>query len=193
MGKLIAMDLTDASMPAARYGRVAIALHWLIGAALLAQITFGFLLDDIAPRGTPARAATINLHKSCGMVLALLIGVRLLWRLKHRPPPWPLALSAWQRSTAQWNHRLLYACMLMMPLSGYLGSNFSKYGVKFFGLALKPWGPVSPPVYAVFNGIHIVTAFLFCGLIAVHVAAALKHALVDRDAVFSRIWFKRPA
>ena len=94
------MHLPDASMPSARYGRVAIALHWLIGAALLAQITFGFLLDDIAPRGTPARAATINLHKSCGIVLALLIVVRLLWRLKHRPPAWPLALSAWQRSTA---------------------------------------------------------------------------------------------
>ena len=87
----------------------------------------------------------------------------------------------------------MYFCMVLMPLSGYLGSNFSKYGVVFFGLALKPWGFVSPPLYAVFNGIHIVTAFLFCGLIAVHVAAALKHALVDRDAVFSRIWFKRPA
>lgn len=180
-------------MPAARYNRVAIALHWLIGAALLAQIVFGFLLDDIAARGTPARAATINLHKSFGIVLALLILVRLLWRLTHRPPAWPPALSAWQRNAAQWNHRLLYACMLVMPLSGYLGSNFSKYGVKFFGLALKPWGPESAPVYAVFNGVHIATAFLFSALIAVHVVAALKHVLVDRDAVFSRIWFKRPA
>ena len=187
------MKPTDASMPAARYGRVAIALHWLIGAALLVQISFGFLLDDIAPRGTPARAATINLHKSCGIVLALLIVVRLLWRLKHRPPAWPPTMSARRRSAAQWSHRMLYACMLVMPLSGYLGSNFSKYGVKFFGLALKPWGLDSPPVYAVFNGIHIGTAFLFCGLIAVHVAASLKHALIDRDAVFSRIWFKRPA
>ena len=193
MGKLFAMNPAHASMPAARYGRVAIALHWLIGAALIAQITFGFLLDDIAPRGTPARAATINLHKSFGIVLALLIVVRLLWRLKHRPPAWPLAMSAWRRSAAQWSHRMLYACMLVMPLSGYLGSNFSKYGVKFFGLALKPWGPDSAPVYAVFNGIHIATAFLFCTLIAVHVVAALKHALVDRDTVFSRIWFKRPA
>ena len=39
-----------------RYDAVAVALHWLIGVALLAQITFGFLLDEIAPRGTPSRS-----------------------------------------------------------------------------------------------------------------------------------------
>ena len=45
------MNRTDASSAPARYAGVAIALHWLIGAALLVQIAFGFLIDDIAPRG----------------------------------------------------------------------------------------------------------------------------------------------
>ena len=180
--------MTDASLRAARYGSVAIALHWFIGLALLAQIIFGFLLDDIAPRGTPARAAVINLHKSFGIVLALLIVVRLAWRVTHRPPAWPQSMPPWQRSAAQWSHRALYACMVVMPLAGYVASNFSKHGVRFFGIALRAWGPDSPPVYAFFNGVHVATAFLFCALIAVHVAAALKHSLVDHDGVFSRIW-----
>ena len=184
------MKRSDATPPSARYTSVAIALHWLIGVALLAQIAFGFLIDDIAPRGTPARSATINLHKSFGIVLALLIAARLLWRLAHRPPEWPMSMPAWQRSAAQLSHRALYACMLVMPLSGYIGSNFSKHGVKFFGFALQPWGPDWPAVYAFFNGLHVVTAFLFCALIAVHVAAALKHLLADRDEVFARIWPK---
>ena len=184
------MKPTDASGPSARYASVAIALHWLIAVALLAQISFGFLLDNIAPRGTPARAATINLHKSFGIVLALLIAARLVWRLRHRPPEWPRSMTAWQRSAAQLSHRAMYACMLVMPLSGYIGSNFSKHGVKFFGFAMRPWGPDSPAVYAVFNGLHIVTAFVFCALIAVHVGAALKHLLIDRDEVFFRIWPK---
>ena len=187
------MNRTNASTQSARYGRTAIALHWLIGVALLAQIVFGFLIDNIAPRGTLARAPTINLHKSFGIVLALLIVARLAWRLTHRPPTWPLSMSAWQRSAAQLSHRALYACMVVMPLSGYLGSNFSKHGIKFFGFALPAWGPDSPPVYAFFNGVHIVTAFLFCALIAAHVVAALKHVLVDRDDVFSRIWPKPSA
>ena len=170
-----------------RYDRVAIALHWLIGLALLAQIGFGFMLDAIAPRGTPARGVTINLHKSFGMVLGVLIVLRLLWRQRHTPPAWPAAMSSAQQRAATLGHRTLYACMLLMPLSGYIASNFSKYGVKFFGAVLKPWGPDLPQVYNVFNTIHVATAFLFAALIVGHVAIALKHALVDRDGTFSRI------
>ena len=73
--------------PSGKYTRTAIALHWLLGLALLAQISFGFLLDEIAPRNTPARAGVINLHKSCGIVLGLLIALRLVWRFRHAPPP----------------------------------------------------------------------------------------------------------
>ncbi len=174
-------------MPTARYDRVAIALHWLIGLALLAQIVFGFLLDDIAPRGTPARAATINLHKSFGIVLGVLIVLRLAWRLRHTPPAWPAVMSAAQQRLATLGHRTLYACMLLLPLSGYTASNFSKRGVTFFGTALKPWGPDLPQVYNFFNAMHEVTGLVFAALIVGHVAIALKHALVDRDGVFSRM------
>jgi cytochrome b561 len=171
-----------------RYDSVAIALHWLIGAALLGQIAFGFLLDEIAPRGTPARSGVINLHKSFGIVLLLLIVLRIAWRLAHRPPAWPGTMPAWQQAAATVVHRAMYACMIVMPLSGYIASNFSKHGVKFFGTALAPWGPEMPKVYDVFNGIHVATAFVFIALIACHVAAATKHALVDRDGHASRIW-----
>jgi cytochrome b561 len=175
-------------MDAARYGRIAILLHWLIGGALLAQIAFGFLLDDIAPRNTPARAGVINLHKSIGIVLGLLILARIVWRLRHAPPAWPASMSAWQRRAAEWGHRALYVCMLVLPLSGYVASNFSKHGIRFFGMALKPWGPDLPAVYAVFNGLHIATAFVLCALIVGHVLATLKHVLIDRDAMFGRMW-----
>jgi cytochrome b561 len=177
----------EMTTPAARYDRVAVALHWLIAAALLAQIGFGFLLDDIAPRGTPARSGVINLHKSFGMVLGVLIVLRLAWRLAHRPPPLPGTLPPWQRRAAKLSHRLLYACMLVMPLSGYVASNFSRRGVVFFGTPLAPWGPDLPAVYAFLGGVHQVTAVVLVGLITVHVAAALKHALVDRDGVFRRM------
>lgn len=170
-----------------RYDRVAITLHWLIGLALLAQIGFGFLLDDIAPRGTPARAATINLHKSFGIVLGVLIVLRLAWRLRHAAPAWPALMSSAQQRAATIGHRTLYVCMLLMPLSGYIASNFSKHGVKFFGTTLKPWGPDLPQVYNFFNAMHVATAFVFAALIVGHVVISLKHALVDRNGVFSRI------
>ena len=179
-------DMPPADTPQ-RYTRTAVSLHWLIGLALLGQITFGFLLDTIAPRGTPARSGTINLHKSFGIVLAVLIGVRLSWRLSHRAPAWPASMEPWERQAAQRVHRALYACMLLMPLSGFTASNFSRFGIRFFGFPWASWGPDAPQLYAVFSGIHLATAYVFCALIAVHVLAALKHALVDRDSVFSRM------
>jgi cytochrome b561 len=169
------------------YDRVAVALHWLIGAALLAQIGFGFAIDELAPRGTPARAGIINLHKSCGIVLALLIVARLAWRLKHHPPGWPASMPRWQQRAALLGHRALYACMLVMPLSGYIGSNFSKHGVKFFGVPLRAWGPDLPAVYDFFNGVHVATAWVFAALIVAHVLIALQHAIA-RDGVFARVW-----
>jgi cytochrome b561 len=181
------MPAATVSNREARYDSVTIALHWLIGTALLAEIAFGFLLDDIAPRNTPARAEVINLHKSIGIVLGLLVVLRLAWHVRHPPPAWPASLPAWQQRAAVWGHRAMYACMVVIPLAGYVASNFSKYGVRFFGLALRPWGRESPAVYAFFNGLHDVVAWLFCALIAGHVLIALKHGLVDRDGLFTRM------
>src|SRR3954468_22246189 len=93
-----------AASPTARYDRVAAWLHWAIGALLLAEIAFGLLLDEIAPRGTPARAGVINLHKSFGIVLGVLIVIRIAWRLGHAPPPWPATMSARRQRAANLGH-----------------------------------------------------------------------------------------
>jgi len=170
-----------------RYDRIASLLHWLTGLALLAQIAFGFLLDEIAPRGTPARAGAINLHKSLGIALAVLIVLRVAWRLRHRPPTWPASMSAWQGRAARIGHSALYVCMIAMPVSGYIASNFSKHGVKLFGLALRPWGPDLPTVYTAFNLLHVSTAWIFTGLIAGHVLLAANHALIERNGFLARI------
>jgi len=76
--------------------------------------------------------------------------------------------------------------MVIQPLSGYVGSNFSKHGVKFFGHELAPWGSDLPAVYAALNGIHVASGWIFAILIAGHVAAGLYHAF-RRDGILSRI------
>ena len=170
-----------------RYDRVAIWLHWGIGVLLLAEIAFGLLLDEIAPRGTPARAGVINLHKSFGIVLGVLIVVRIVWRLGHAPPPWPATMSARRQRAANLGHVALYVCMLVAPLAGYLGSNFSKHGVRFLGVAIPPWGPDWPAAYSFLVALHDASAYLLLALTIGHVAMALKHALIERDGIFARI------
>jgi len=170
-----------------RYDRVSIWLHWGIGLLLLAEIAFGLLLDHIAPRGTPARAGVINLHKSFGIVLGLLIVLRIGWRLAHAAPPWPASMSPLRRRAADAGHVAIYACMLVAPLAGYVGSNFSKYGVRFFGFALPPWGPDWPRAYALLVGLHDASTYLLLALTIGHVVLALEHAFIERDGLFDRI------
>jgi cytochrome b561 len=165
---------------------VARALHWGIALLIIGQIAFGFALDTLAPRGTPMRGTVINLHKSFGLVLLGLILVRLGWRLAHQPPRWPALMSSTEQALATWGHRLLYAVMVALPLSGYVASNFSKHGLKFFGLALPPWGPDLPAAYRFFNGMHQLLGWALALLVIGHVAAALRHRL-RRDDVFQRM------
>jgi cytochrome b561 len=169
-----------------RYGRVAVGLHWLIAVLILGQIAFGWFLEEI-PRGTPMRGFYVNLHKSTGLTIALLIVFRVGWRLAHRPPQLPSFVPAWERVASGVTHLALYTCMLVMPLSGYIASNFSKYGVKLFNvIVLPPWGIDDKGIYAVFNTTHVATSYVFVGLIALHVIAAIRHAFRG-DGVFARM------
>lgn len=77
--------------------------------------------------------------------------------------------------------------MLIMPLSGYVASNFSKWGVNFFNaLKLPPWGVESEAVYNFLNTTHVLTSYVFVTLIAIHILAALRH-LFRRDDIFARM------
>lgn len=172
-----------------RYGRTARVLHWLIAILLLLQFVFGWWLGDI-PRNTPARGYFVNLHKSTGLIIGLLILLRLYWRLRHPPPPLSAMMARWQQRLAAASHHGLYLCMVVMPLSGYMASNFSRHGVKFFNvITLPPWGSDDKLVYAVFNQVHKTTAVLLLALVLLHVVAALWHGL-RRGGIFSRIWLR---
>lgn len=170
-----------------RYTRTAMAFHWLISVMVLGMICLGFWMGDI-PRGTPERTFYFNLHKSIGLTIAILVLFRLWWRAKNPPPPLPASVPAWQAQASRISHALLYLCLILMPLSGFSASQFTKYGVTYFGLfKIPPLGWENRDIYALLQGIHGVTATLLVVLVAIHILAALKHLLVNRDGVFQRM------
>ncbi|MGZ5179260.1 MAG: cytochrome b [Ramlibacter sp.] len=175
----------DPSTKTQRYGAFAVLLHWAVALALLGQLALGWRMLGL-PKSPPGlRAGWFNVHKSIGLAIAALVLVRWAWRCTHRVAVPPL-LPPWQQRAARINHALLYLLMLLIPLSGYLGSAFSGYPVKFFGLVLPAWAPAWPAAKAFLSGTHLACIWLFMALVLVHVAAALWH-WARRDEVAMRM------
>jgi cytochrome b561 len=97
-------------------------------------------------------------------------------------------MPRWQRIAAAASHHLLYVCMIVQPLSGYLGSSFTKYPIIYFGTKLPHWGWDAPALKEICSTVHLTSATILIALVALHIAAALKHRFVDRDRVFQRMW-----
>jgi len=180
-------------MDSQRYHPVSIGLHWMIVALVLAQLALGWWMIEIPKDPPGARASWFNLHKSIGLTIGALMLVRLGWRVAHPAPPLPLSMASWQRTAAHVSHWLLYACLILQPLWGYLGSTFTKYPIKYFGMTLPRWGWDAPALKDLFSTLHFATVWVLMAVIALHVAAALKHLLIDRDEVFYRMWPRRAA
>ena len=110
--------------------------------------------------------------------------VRLAWRASH-PPPVLLSMPAWQVLAARINHGLLYVCLFVQPLTGYLGSAFSGYPVRYFGVLLPTWAAKNEAWKDLLANAHLANSCILAAAIAIHVLAALKHHFVDRDTVLA--------
>ena len=83
--------------------------------------------------------------------------------------------------------------MLAMPLTGFIGSNFSQYPIKFFGTALPRLFEPQPDMKALLSEVHELFAAVFMALIALHLAAVVWHVLVKRDGLLHRMSWGRAA
>jgi cytochrome b561 len=171
----------------ARYTKIAIALHWLIAVAVLGLIAWGWWMQTIPKSPAGPRVDAFNLHKSIGMTALLLMVVRIAWRIRHLPPPFA-PMPRWQAQLARAVHLLLYVCLVVQPLSGYLGSAFSGYPIRLFGFVLPPWAPRNDVLKDALGVLHLVNSWVLVGALALHFAGTVKHALLERDGSFWRMW-----
>jgi len=171
-----------------RYDRFAAAVHWLTAVLLVTQIAVGFVFHAM-DRG-PVRSEWFTWHKTLGVTILLLALVRLGWRLRHRPPPFPSELTRWQRRIVLWNHRLFYFVLIALPLTGliavsaYTGQDSIALAG---GLSLPPIPGVPEGVGEIGEEVHKNLVPLTVALIALHLAAALWHRLLGRRLMTGRM------
>lgn len=170
-----------------RYGLPAIVLHWVLAVLITFMAALGWYMMTVERQ--PEGPWYFDLHRSFGLVAAVLVLLRVVWRLTHGPAPLPAKLPRWQVQLSSATHWLLYLCMVVLPATGFIGSQYSKAGIRFFGLPLPTWTePVRAVSHLMFT-IHWTAVWVLVALVVLHTAAGLKHLLVDRDAVFQRMWF----
>jgi cytochrome b561 len=169
----------------ARYTRTAVVLHWAIAALVLAQVTWGWAMQAIPKEPHGPRVDAFNLHKSMGLVILALMLVRLGWRLAHPAPPLT-GLPVWQRRAARATHGVLYAALLAMPVAGYLGSAWSGYPVKWFGITLPSWTSAHPLLKALMSDVHLAVSIALVAALLLHIGAGAWHGW-RRDGVAGRM------
>ncbi|WP_034294396.1 cytochrome b [Herbaspirillum sp. RV1423] len=180
-------DYPDEKNPSNRYTAPARLLHWTLAILLIGMVGLGWYMMSI--EDAPGSDWYFNLHKSVGLLVLLLVLLRAVWRLLHQPAPLPLATPPWQIIASTVSHWVLYALMLALPLIGAIGAAFSKSGLIFFGTPLPRLVAPDHDVAELFFSMHSFAAWILVILVSLHVLAALKHLLIDRDGVFQRMWF----
>lgn len=169
-----------------RYTGVAIALHWLIALAILCTFLLAQTMTDL--QLSPLKLKLYAYHKWIGVTIFLLVLARLAWRLAHRPPPPPASMPAWQRSAANISHFFLYVLTLSIPLSGWLMSSASGFQVVYLGaIPIPDLIGKDKAVAGQLMQLHEALNWLMVLVVALHVAAALKHHMIDRDDVLHRM------
>jgi cytochrome b561 len=173
-----------------RYSLVAIALHWVLGAALIGIFAVGLYMADLP--FSPQRLKLYNWHKWAGVTILILSAARLLWRLTHRPPELPASIAQgmprWQHLAHHGTHYALYALFFAVPLIGWAYSSAAGFPIVLFGVLPLP-DFVSPDkaLAELIKPLHELSAFALAGLVLLHIAAALKHQWVDRDGLLNRM------
>jgi cytochrome b561 len=173
-----------------RYSPLAIALHWVLGLALIGMLAVGSYMADLP--FSPWRLKLYNWHKWAGITILLLSGLRLVWRLTHRPPPLPVSIEAamptWQRKAYHATHVALYSLFFIVPLVGWAYSSAAGFPVVLFGvLPLPDFVSPSKELAALIKPWHEITATALAALIALHIGAALKHHFFEKDQLLKRM------
>jgi len=75
-----------------------------------------------------------------------------------------------------------------VPLLGWAYSSAAGFPIVLFGhWPLPDFVPVNPDLAEALKPWHARAAYAMAALVVLHVGAALKHALVDRDGLWARM------
>ncbi len=167
------------------YGKVTIAFHWTIVLLILVQFLLAVISEDLSPA---YRGPMMTLHKSLGIFTLLIASLRILWWLFDTKVLRLSTTPVWQARLARLVHLLLRIIVIIIPLSGWYFVSAYRGAIDVFGLfAIPPITQINPDFGRAMKGLHILSFWIFAGLLSLHIGAALFHHFIVKDNTLKRM------
>lgn len=188
------MSLPNTQM---HYGSVAKFFHWLTALLIVTLIPLGIYANGLpyeTSEELTRKAWFFSLHKTMGVTVFFVALARIIWAVSQPKPALLHADRKIESLAAETVHWLLYGSLMLVPLSGWIHHAATTGFAPIwwpFGQDL-PLVPISDSVAAATAGLHIVFERVLVFSIFLHVAGALKHHLIDRDATLRRMLPGKP-
>lgn len=167
--------------------RTTITLHWLVAVGIVGMLGLGLYLVEM-PRG-PDKVAMIQIHKSIGTLILLLLFARMAWRMRNGFPEPVGLMQPWEHTVSRFTHWFLLIAPLVLVASGIVRSLAYARPVKIFGQPFIP--KVIDEKNAFLNdiagAIHDWLAWALIVVLVLHIAGALRHHLIKKDATLVRM------
>jgi len=177
------------------YSSASRLLHWVVALCVIGLVPVGFyMVSRGAATNFDALTNTLySWHKAIGFTVLMLMVLRIAAKIRGGTPPYPASLPRWQVGVAHAVHGAIYILLFAVPLSGWAGVTAypALVTVGGYNLPPMPFVPQNADTAAAIFRVHGALAIALVALVAMHLGAALKHLIIDRDGVFQRMWFAR--
>ena len=163
-----------------KYHPLSRAIHWLMALLIIFLLALGIYMADFLPSDAPNKFEIYDLHKSCGVMVLILVFIRIFNRFLHQAPSLPKTLPTIEKIASHVVHVALYVLMFLVPFSGYLMSNSYGFSVHFFTIEMPNLITPNPEIGIYFSKTHKYAAYATIAAIFLHIAGALKHRFFDK-------------
>ena len=161
------------------------SIHWITALLILGLLFIGFYMSTLT--FSEDKLSLYGWHKSFGLLVLILTGVRVVWHVVKRKPVPLNTHKKWEHLFARLVHIFLYLALFIMPLSGWVMSSAGDFTVKFFGYHMPDLTQKSEALFNSSRELHEILAYILLLIIGLHMVGALKHHFVDRDTTLCRI------
>lgn len=168
------------------YDPIQRALHWVVGLLFLTAIVIALVAD--LPGDRAVHVQIVNIHKSLGLTVLVLGIVRLAYRFVKAPPAYPASFDRRARLVASTGHWLLYALIVVVPVTGALATLLFGRPLPWFGLFSIPSPLTADETLGKLIGkTHKLLAYPVYFAVAAHIGATFWHEFVKKDGSLARM------